>query len=400
MKNIAVLLLLIAFSAVSQEAARELKNIHNDKYMDKYRYQNNGQTIVCESYNGRRNHCRVNTQYGVNIVRQLSNSNCNYNWGYDQTGIWVDRGCRAEFSLNFGWDQADSIGNIMVCESYNYQRNYCRAFLGGRDVFLINQLSNASCLNSWGYDRNGIWVSNGCRAEFAIEDRYGSQNDLLVCSSRNLRFQSCPANTRGGVDFIRQLSRASCNGNWGYDRNGIWVTNGCRAQFRLLNYNNGFANNYIQDTVSCSSRNLQKRVCSADTSGGVRLKKQRSRASCQGNWGYSNGQIWVDNGCRATFQLYINGGRGNAPLNPHANNRTNNIPFSQNYGNSNTQQHTQTNRIVCESYNLNRKTCPIPRGSKVQLYKQRSRASCVGKWGYNGREIWVTNGCRAEFKIL
>ena len=393
-------------------ARAELKNLHNDKYVEKYNYQNDNQTIICESKRGRRAHCHANTRYGVNFLRQFSRSSCEYNWGYDETGIWVDHGCAAEFSVNYGWDQAGSEGNIMSCGSYNFQRKYCPAYLGGRDVFLLRQMSKSSCINNWGYDRNGVWVTNGCRAEFVVEDRHNTSNDVVICSSRNLRFQSCPANTRGGVDFIRQLSRTSCNGNWGYDQRGIWVTNGCRAKFKLIKYNN-HGNNHNKDTIRCSSRNNHRKVCTADTSGGVRLIKQRSKASCRGNWGYTRNHIWVDNGCRATFKLYEDG--YNSSHNNHNNGYGNNnsgrgqnngYGNNNNYGNNNptygNQQvnRVQNKRIKCESHNLNRRTCKIPYGAKIKLYKQLSNVSCGKNWGYNKQEIWVSKGCRAEFSIF
>ena len=373
---------------MAQEAKRELKNIHNDKYMQKYHYQNDNKTIVCESYRGQRAHCHVDTHNGVNFIRQLSSSTCNYNWGYDAEGIWVTNGCSAEFSVNNSWDQSGSENNILVCESHNYQRNYCRAGLAGRDVFLVRQLSTSSCINNWGFDRNGVWVTNGCRGEFAVEDRYATQNDIVVCSSRNLQFQNCRVNTRGGVEFVRQLSRASCNRNWGYDNQGIWVTNGCRASFRLMpfyNNNNGYQNSII----SCSSRSMRRATCAADTRGGVRLKKQKSRASCRGNWGFTANHIWVDNGCRATFQLNING-------NQYDNGR------QPDYGRNDYNRPTQpgNNRVLCESINSRHKTCAIPLGAKVKLSRQLSRSSCQNNWGYNRREIWVSNGCRAEFSVF
>ena len=36
------------------------------------------------------------------MVRQRSDARCQqgYSWGYDGRGIWVDRGCRADFSIN------------------------------------------------------------------------------------------------------------------------------------------------------------------------------------------------------------------------------------------------------------------------------------------------------------
>jgi hypothetical protein len=37
-------------------------------------------------------------------------------------------------------------------------------------VTLSRQLSDSGCVQgkTWGYDANGIWVSNGCRAEFTL----------------------------------------------------------------------------------------------------------------------------------------------------------------------------------------------------------------------------------------
>jgi hypothetical protein len=51
-----------------------------------------------------RHFCRANTSNGVQMVRQRSGSPCTqgYSWGYDSGGIWVDHGCRADFSLAGG----------------------------------------------------------------------------------------------------------------------------------------------------------------------------------------------------------------------------------------------------------------------------------------------------------
>lgn len=57
--------------------------------------------MSCFSDTGRRTVCGANTRGGVRIVRQLSQVPCDYGytWGYDRRGIWVDRGCRAEFEV-------------------------------------------------------------------------------------------------------------------------------------------------------------------------------------------------------------------------------------------------------------------------------------------------------------
>ena len=55
--------------------------------------------LTCASNGGRYRYCRADTQNRVQLVRQISNSRCSqgYSWGFDYRGIWVDRGCRAEF---------------------------------------------------------------------------------------------------------------------------------------------------------------------------------------------------------------------------------------------------------------------------------------------------------------
>jgi hypothetical protein len=58
-------------------------------------------SIRCESKGNNYNYCRVDTENNVSLRRQLSNSPCqrNRSWGYDNNGIWVDRGCRADFDF-------------------------------------------------------------------------------------------------------------------------------------------------------------------------------------------------------------------------------------------------------------------------------------------------------------
>jgi hypothetical protein len=57
--------------------------------------------VVCSS-NGGHVFCDADTSGGVSLERQLYDSNgCikDQTWGYNDQGIWVDRGCSAEFAL-------------------------------------------------------------------------------------------------------------------------------------------------------------------------------------------------------------------------------------------------------------------------------------------------------------
>ena len=58
-------------------------------------------TIRCDSNNYRYQYCRANTDNHVKLERQRSTARCREgdSWGYDRHGIWVDRGCGADFRV-------------------------------------------------------------------------------------------------------------------------------------------------------------------------------------------------------------------------------------------------------------------------------------------------------------
>ncbi len=59
-------------------------------------------SVYCASDDMRRHYCSVDTRGGVELMRQRSDASCiaGRTWGYDNRGIWVDRGCRADFALS------------------------------------------------------------------------------------------------------------------------------------------------------------------------------------------------------------------------------------------------------------------------------------------------------------
>jgi len=197
--------------------------------------------VVCESENGRRKNCKADTAAGVQIVRQLSDSACGFGreWGYDANGIWVNKGCRAEFVVR---GKPKPTVRAVVCESLNNTRSDCPAETQF-GVAIVRQLSEAECVlgKSWGFDEKGVWVSEGCHAQFALggyrlpPDAVPPTASKVTCESLDGGHKQCPVDTSRGVGLIRQISGSDCilNRTWGYDRNGIWVTNGCRAEFAV-----------------------------------------------------------------------------------------------------------------------------------------------------------------------
>jgi hypothetical protein len=61
-------------------------------------------TVRCESWNSRYMYCPVQTYGNVSLRHEFSRYSCQYGrgWGYDRRGVWVDRGCRAEFAVDEG----------------------------------------------------------------------------------------------------------------------------------------------------------------------------------------------------------------------------------------------------------------------------------------------------------
>ena len=57
--------------------------------------------LTCQSGQQQRQRCDTSVPHGVDLLRQLSKTHCEEgaNWGWDDEGIWVDKGCRAEFRV-------------------------------------------------------------------------------------------------------------------------------------------------------------------------------------------------------------------------------------------------------------------------------------------------------------
>ncbi|WP_333681470.1 DUF3011 domain-containing protein [Dyella sp.] len=126
---------------------------------------------------------------------------------------------------------------------------FARCQVPWRDAELVQQMSKTRCVRdqTWGFDRNGIWVDKGCRGQFA--PAYGRQYDdgrgrgwgrppqqlQVRCESHGGNRQFCPVDLRRDdqVRMVNKLSGADCRQgrSWDWSRDGIWVDRGCRAVF-------------------------------------------------------------------------------------------------------------------------------------------------------------------------
>ncbi|HXJ46251.1 MAG TPA: DUF3011 domain-containing protein [Candidatus Dormibacteraeota bacterium] len=363
--------------------------------------QSNVQTITCSSDDMNRHTCEVDTRGGAQLTRQISGSPCIFGrtWGYDARGIWVDRGCRAEFQVGTssfgGWDN----GYDIYCASDDGGRHFCpaRTDMGVR---LSRQRSGSECIfgRTWGYTRRGVWVDQGCRADFdlgAIGSNNSPQTQVVSCSSDDMRWRACQADTSTGVRLLRQRSEADClyGSTWGYDDRGIWVDRGCRGDFEVGGDSYGQEEDSYNVSVSCNSDDMHRHFCYTGAHGAVRLVKRHSEADCvEGRtWGQDPRGIWVDRGCRADFEVlvggYGNGGKGGG-----------------NYGSNRGPDWNSgaVTALYCPSNDGKRHYCTAETRWGVRLVKQRSGSPCTqgSTWGYDNNGIWVDRGCRADFEFL
>ncbi len=292
-----------------------------------------GQTddvIRCESYSYRRQTCASNLQGAdVQLIHQLSNRNCNGNWGFNQNEIWVANGCKADFRIsrnNYNDPYNSGIHDGLVeCRSTGTSIEHCQV-PELQSVELIQELGRSyrnSCRGNWGYSSHGLWVRNGCHAQFRVVEYQqpkhpnnnsnypNNQGREVICESNFGQVKTCSANTRGRVEFVQNLSNTSCDNRWGYDANGIWVKDGCRARF-MTYQDGGVVNqppvNALPITIKCKSRRNNVKIC--NTKGpfrDVEFKREISKGKypCQGNWGVNQqGKLFVTNNCYAEFKVY------------------------------------------------------------------------------------------------
>ncbi len=155
-------------------------------------------SVACSSNDGHRNECPADLRgYTVRDVDQSSRTECRVgrNWGYTDRGVWVDDGCRATFRFDRtrggdhprAWGYRDSAESSsdeqhVKCESRDGRRNSCDADLRGYRIADVREISRTDCDigRNFGYDDRGVWVDDGCRAEFTFvagRDRHYSDRD-------------------------------------------------------------------------------------------------------------------------------------------------------------------------------------------------------------------------------
>ncbi|HUL34925.1 MAG TPA: DUF3011 domain-containing protein [Candidatus Eisenbacteria bacterium] len=207
-----------------------------------------GQTLSCGGHDGQEHHCAAETSRGVILLGETGSGRClrGYSWDYEANEIWVDHGCAGEFALMsrrpVAWQQEIlPVGKYLIsCAAPAAQAIYC-APLPSANAELVRQTGEARCVEgkNWGVDPRGLWLANGCAADFVVRQRQETElsamatRRVLECDSSDGRRNFCQVDARGGAVLRTTLGHQPCTlgKSWDYNEGGLWVDRGCRGVF-------------------------------------------------------------------------------------------------------------------------------------------------------------------------
>jgi len=182
------------------------------------------------------------------------------------------------------------------CESQGGGYRSCAVNTAG-GVSLSRQLSSQGCWqnDTWGYDRNRIWVNRGCRAEFRVGSNHSSNNNGAKVAGALVLGAIAAAAIANNKDHDN--NRHDYNNHYNNDYyNDPYYDNG--------NYNGGY---YGGREIRCESNNGRYTRCGyLERRQHAEIRRQLSNQQCVygRNWGVDDRQLWVDDGCRAVFVVY------------------------------------------------------------------------------------------------
>ena len=232
------------------------------------------------------------------------------------------------------------------CESNDNRMRLCRVDTAG-GVRLVDQDSRSPCVlgRSWGYDRNGIWVSQGCRAKFQVgtglaygsDPRYGTSSYGARYPTTSSYYGTRYPTTSSYYGTRYPSTTSSYYGDRYYDRyrsgygSAIDPRYGDRyssgagyypgTQQRYSNpiaavlgavlgtgsYDQRYYSGRQPQAFRCESIDGRPRFCRLPfTANRIDIRRQLSDTNCREgyNWGAQRDGVWVERGCRAEFVVY------------------------------------------------------------------------------------------------
>src|SRR5512141_614848 len=142
-------------------------------------------------------------------------------------------------------------------------------------------------------------------------DGGGASSFQFNCASIDMKYRECQLPVDGRARVVKRWSDAKCEEgrSWGQRGDRVWVDRGCRARFEVVRGGGSGGDG----RVDCRSQSGRYTECRIDRGYVGRLERDYSGGRCaQGNWGSSDGLVWVRNGCQGRFALQrlYGGGKG------------------------------------------------------------------------------------------
>jgi len=161
------------------------------------------------------------------------------------------------------------------------------------------------------------------------------------------------------------------------DTSGRNVTGTCFVETRsgdvnLYGFGWGGGNQSDRYEFNCASPDGKYRECQLPVDGRARLVKKKSDAPCvEGrSWGQRGDRVWVNNGCRARFEV-VRGGGGSGQ------------------------------QMDCRSQNNRYHECALRKGYQARIVRDYTgRCRKDSTWGTRPGVLWVTNGCQGRFQVV
>jgi Protein of unknown function (DUF3011) len=213
-----------------------------------------GQVVHCVSTDSGRTYCGVpHSRY---VIAGTPAAECvqGSTWGFDDRGVWVSGGCRADFNVvadntvtgHSSYVNAD--GRVVHCVSTESGRTYCGM---PHMRYSISNNPGPACVegSTWGTDERGVWVSGGCAADFAAATDNARTEKVTTTTTVTTRTYASDANrpihcvsgesgrTYCGTAHTHYVVRGTPDpvcvegDTWGTDDRGVWVSDGCAADF-------------------------------------------------------------------------------------------------------------------------------------------------------------------------
>jgi hypothetical protein len=195
--------------------------------------------FTCSSNDGQRHSCRVNTNAPIQFVRQRSEAQCitGQTYGIDRGEVWVTNGCRADFavvdqgSYNRGAYNNGDRDNDNDADDHHHHHH--------RNGDYDSTYSQNGSYNNGYYDRNGNYqgpYNQGGRVNSGPIQYYGTyKNGRTKCSANQGAGQTY-CSTGGALSeatILQQNGNCQRGRNWNINPDGLWVADGCSAEFQI-----------------------------------------------------------------------------------------------------------------------------------------------------------------------